>query len=90
MFQYIVYCMGIFFIVLEFIVLFYIIQGIFYLGTLARMVALFLVEPMLRPMQSLVKRSVMNTFSMDLSPYFLIVLLFYLEKLCNYLLGTVR
>ena len=88
MFQYVVYCIGIFLTVLEIFVLFYLLQSIFYMGSLIRLIAFFLVGPILSPMQSLVKHSVMNTFSMDLSPYFLLILLFYLERLCNYLLSA--
>lgn len=86
MYQYILYCFGIFFIVLECIVLFYIFQTIIDMGEMARKAALFLVAPILQPMQGLIRHSIMNTFSMDLSPYFLLIVLFYLERLCNYLL----
>jgi len=85
MYHYIVYCLGIFFVVLECIVLFYIIQTIIDMGGMVRKAALFLIAPILQPMQYLVRHSIMNTFSMDLSPYFLLLVLFYLGRLCNYL-----
>lgn len=87
MYQYIVYCMGVFFVVLECIVLFYILQSLINMGVFVRSVALYLVAPMLQPMQCLVRHSILNTFSIDFSPYLLMILLFYLESLCNYLLG---
>lgn len=88
MFQYIVYCMGIFFVVLEIMVLFYLTQTMINMGVWLRKISLFMVAPILQPMQSLVRRSIMNTFSVDLSPYILLVVLFYLERVCNYLLGA--
>lgn len=87
MYHYIIYCLGIFFVVLECIVVFYVLQTIINMGGTIRKAALFLVAPILQPMQSLVRHSIMNTFSMDLSPYFLMIVLFYLERLCNYLLS---
>lgn len=87
MYHYIVYCFGIFFVVLECIVFFYVLQTMINMGEMVRKAALFLVAPILQPMQGLVRHSIMNTFSMDLSPYFLMIVLFYLERLCNYLLA---
>lgn len=85
MLQYIAYCMGIFFVVLEIIVLFYVFQTMIDMGTFMRKLSLFMAAPVLQPVQALVRRSVMNTFSVDLSPYILLIILFYLEQLCNYL-----
>lgn len=87
MLQYIAYCMGIFFVVLEIIVLFYIFQTMINMGTFIRKISLFMVAPILQPVQALVRRSVMNTFLIDLSPYILLIILFYFEQLCNYLLN---
>ena len=71
MYQYIVYSLEIFFIVLEVIVLLYLIQKMFDFGLQVRRITLILVAPILQPMQRMVKHSVMNTFSVDLSPYLL-------------------
>ncbi len=87
MFEYIMYCMGIFFVVLEMIVAFYMFQTIIDLGVQVRRLTLVLVAPVLSPMQKLVRHSVMNTFSIDLSPYILLVVLHYLEQVCEYLAG---
>lgn len=84
---YIIYCMGIFFIVLEVIVLIYMLQSFIDMGHYVRLVTLILVEPVLSPMQKLVRHSVMNTFSLDLSPYILLIILYYLGKVCDYLLS---
>ena len=86
MYQYIVYSLEIFFIVLEVIVLLYLIQKMFDFGLQVRRITLILVAPILQPTQRMVKHSVMNAFSVDLSPYLLIVVLSYLERLCRYLL----
>jgi len=79
--------MGIFFVVLEMIVVFYMFQTIIDLGVQVRRLTLVLVAPVLSPMQRLVRHSVMNTFSIDLSPYILLVVLHYLEQACGYLAG---
>ena len=86
MYQSVVYSLEIFFIVLEVIVLLYLIQKMFDFGLQVRKMTLILVAPILQPMQKIVKHSIMNTFSMDLSPYILIVILSYLERVCRYLL----
>ncbi|MCI8772232.1 MAG: hypothetical protein HFH73_14120 [Lachnospiraceae bacterium] len=86
LYQNIVYSLEIFFIVLEIIVLLYLIQKMFDFGLQVRRITLILVAPILQPMQKIVKHSIMNTFSIDLSPYLLIVILSYLERLCRYLL----
>ena len=87
MFGYIIYCMGIFFIVLEIIVLLYMVQSVVDMGRYVRLITLIVVEPILSPMQKLIKYSVMNTFSLDLSPYILLIILYYLGKICDYLSG---
>ena len=72
--------------VLEVIVLLYMIQSLFYMGELAKFFLVMLAYPMLYPMQKLVKRSVLGTFSVDLSPYILLVILNYLGNMCEYLM----
>ncbi len=88
MFSYIVYCLSIFLIVLEVIVLFFLLQSIIYMGQRMKKFSFMLIAPMLFPMQRLVQKSVMNTFSVDLSPYLILIVLFYLEKFCGYLLSV--
>lgn len=87
MYRYIVYCMGIFVIVLKAIVLMYLIQTVIPMGNFIRRWTLILVAPILEPMQRLVRHSVMNHFSLDLSPYILLVLLGYLARVCDYLIS---
>jgi len=86
MFAYVIYCLQIFFAVLEVIVLLYMIQGIFNMGVYVQHFLLILMYPMLYPMQKLIKHSVLGTFSVDLSPYILLVILNYLGNVCSYLL----
>lgn len=86
MFTYVVYCFQIFFVVLEVIVLLYMIQSLFYMGELVNFFLVMLMYPMLYPVQKLMKCSVLGTFSVDLSPYILLVILNYLGNMCDYLL----
>ncbi len=86
MYRYILYCTNIFAIVLEVIVLIYMMQGIFRFGPKLRYFLLMLVSPVLVPMQKMVRRSILNTFTIDLSPYVLLIVLVYLEQVCAYLL----
>ena len=86
MFTYVVYCFQIFFVVLEVIVLLYMIQSLFYMGELVNYFLVMLMYPMLYPVQKLMRCSVLGTFSVDLSPYILLVILNYLGNMCDYLL----
>lgn len=87
MLAYVIYCFQIFFTVLEFVVLFYMIQSILYMGPHLQLFLLMLIYPMLYPMQKVIKHSVLGTFSIDLSPYLLLVILNYLINICSYLLN---
>ena len=78
--------MQVFFTVVDVIVLLYMIQSVLYMGIHIQRFMLMLAYPMLHPMQRLVKHSVLGTFSVDLSPYILLVALNYLGNICNYLL----
>jgi YGGT family. len=84
---YVIYCLQLFFAVLEVIVLLYMIQSILNMGIRIQRFLLMLMYPMLYPMQRLVKHSVLGTFSIDLSPYILLVVLNYLGNICSYLLN---
>ena len=86
MFTYVVYCFQIFFVVLEVIVLLYMSQSLFYMGELVNYFLVMLMYPMLYPVQKLMRCSVLGTFSVDLSPYILLVILNYLGNMCDYLL----
>lgn len=87
MYEYIAYCIDIFLVVMEIFVLIYLFQSIVYLGESIWNMAYFLVAPMLRPVQKMVCHSVMFTFSTDLSPYVLLILLCFLRNLCGYVLN---
>lgn len=84
---YVIYCLQLFFAVLEVIVLLYMIQSILNMGIRIQRFLLMLMYPMLYPMQRLVKHSVLGIFSIDLSPYILLVVLNYLGNICSYLLN---
>ena len=86
MVAYVIYCLQLFFTVLEVIVLLYMIQTVLNMGIHIQRFLLMLMYPMLYPMQRLVKHSVLGTFSVDLSPYILLVVLNYLGNICSYLL----
>lgn len=90
MYHYLLYCGNIFILVLELLVLFYMLQGFLHLGKGARYFSLMLVAPLLFPMQKLVRRSVLNTITADLSPYLLLIMLAFLSNVCNYLYELVQ
>lgn len=86
MFSYVVYCLHIFFMVLEVILVMYMLQNFFYVGRVVRLFLLMLVYPMLAPLQGILKYSILNTFSVDLSPYLALVMLNYCCFICEALL----
>ena len=75
MVHYIIYCMEIFFIVLEGLVVLFLVQSFFPLSQKVRLFFLMMVSPILFPMQKIMKHSMMNTFSIDLSPYVILIIL---------------
>ena len=87
MVNYIIYCMEIFFIVLECLVVLFLVQSFFPLSQKVRLFFLMMVSPILFPMQKIMKHSMMNTFSIDLSPYVILIILSYLERVCSYFLS---
>lgn len=87
MVHYIIYCMEIFFIVLECLVVLFLVQSFFPLSQKVRLFFLMMVSPILFPMQKIMKHSMMNTFSIDLSPYVILNILSYLERVCSYFLS---
>ena len=87
MVHYIIYCMEIFFIVLECLVVLFLVQSFFPLSQKVRIFFLMMVSPILFPMQKIMKYSMMNTFSIDLSPYVILIILSYLERVCLYFLS---
>lgn len=87
MVHYIIYCMEIFIIVLECLVVLFLVQSFFPLSQKVRIFFLMMVSPILFPMQKIMKYSMMNTFSIDLSPYVILIILSYLERVCSYFLS---
>ncbi len=86
MVQYWLSCFSIFFIVLEVILIMYMLQNFFYMGRIVRLFCIMLVYPMLAPMQRIFKYSILNTYSMDLSPYVTLIILNYCYYICELLL----
>lgn len=86
MYTYIVYCLYIYFIVLDVIVLLYLTRVFWPFGITLRYYISLLAAPMIEPMQKLTKHSIMNCFRIDISPYVLLILLSFLQRLCLFLL----
>lgn len=84
MISYIMYCLNIFFMFLSIIIVLYILTGFFHCGPRLRLIILILMEPMLTPMQKIVKHSILNCFSIDISPYVLLILSIYLQRMCEF------
>ena len=86
MVSYVVYCINIFFIVLEVIVLLYLIRHMLPFGEMFVLIIDIIAAPMIEPMQKLLRRSILGCFNLDMSPYFLIIILTYLNQICEYIL----
>ena len=86
MVRYLLYCFSIFFVVLEVILILYMLQGFFRMGHTIRLFFIMLVYQMLAPMQRIFKYSILNTYSIDLSPYITLIILNYCYFLCDMLL----
>ncbi|MFG6328034.1 MAG: YggT family protein [Lachnospiraceae bacterium] len=86
MLYYIAYCLYIFFIVLQIDVLLYLLKNILPGAGWFKYFVEMLAVPVLSPIQKLVKHSVLKCFRTDISPYILLIVLFYLESLCSYIM----
>ena len=86
MLYYIAYCLYIFFIVLQIDVLLYLLKNILPGAGWFKYFVDMLAAPALSPVQKLVKHSVRKCFRTDISPYILLIVLFYLGSLCSYIM----
>lgn len=86
MLYYIAYCLYIFFIVLQADVLLYLLRNLLPSGNFFRYFVEMLAAPALGLVQKLVKHSVLKCFKTDISPYILLIVLFYLGSLCSYIM----
>lgn len=86
MLYYIAYCLYIFFIILQADVLLYLLRNLLPAGNFLRCFTEMLAAPALAPVQKLVKHSVLKCFRTDISPYILLIVLFYLGSLCSYIM----
>lgn len=89
MLHYIAYCFSIFFMILEVFVLLYIVKNTLPFGMAFKGFIDILVMPILTPVQKIVQYSVLKCFKTDISPYVLLIILFYLGNLCTYIIEEV-
>ncbi len=76
----------IFFMVLDVIILLFLLRAVIPYGKRINSLLVTLMLPILAPMQYLVRHSILHTMKIDLSPYFLLIVLSYLEWICSILL----
>ncbi len=85
-----IYCMQLFFMVLDIIVLLYLFRSILIMLPFGKYLIEFIVTLMLPiwvPMQYILRHSILHTLKFDLSPYILLLVLTYLQTICSILLG---
>ncbi len=83
MLVYVLLCLRWFFIVLDCVVLIFLIRTMIPFGEKATKFILSLMLPMLFIMHGLLRRSILHTQQMDISPYLLLIVLSYLQDLCS-------
>ena len=86
MLYYIAYCFNIFFMVLEIFVLLYLIKNILPFGVFVKYIIDIMTAPVLVAVQKIVKHSVLKCFKTDISPYILLIVLFYMGGVCSYIM----
>lgn len=86
MLYYIAYCLYIFFIVLQIDILLYLLRNILPGAGGFKYFVDMLAAPALALIQKFVKHSVLKCFRIDISPYILLIVLFYLGSLCSYIM----
>ena len=86
MLYYIAYCFNIFFMVLEIFVLLYLIKNILPFGVFVKYIIDIMTATVLVPVQKIVKHSVLKCFKTDISPYILLIVLFYMGGVCSYIM----
>lgn len=70
----------IFFVVLEMILFFYIMASWFPISTRIKSILVTLLDPILEPVRFLLKRSIFNTPTADISPIIGLVIISYLQQ----------
>ena len=86
MLYYIAYCFNIFFMVLEIFVLLYLIKNILPFGVFVKYIIDIMTAPVLVPVQKIVNHSLLKCFKTDISPYILLIVLFYMGGVCSYIM----
>ncbi len=90
MLESILYCMQIFFIVLDVVVLLYLLRSFLMVLPFGAYIVEFVVTLMLPiwvPMQYMLRHSILHTLKFDLSPYILLLVLTYLQTICSILIS---
>jgi len=72
--------------VLEIFVLLYLIRNILPFGIFVKYIIDIMTAPVLIPVQKIVKHSVLKCFKTDISPYILLIVLFYMGGVCSYIM----
>lgn len=91
MVSHVIYCLQIFFLFLDGIVLLYLLRNVllrFPFGARLLQLVITLLVPIWVPMQYLLRHSILRTIRLDLSPYILLLILTYLQRLCFRLLNS--
>lgn len=90
MIEFILYCLQMFFLVLDVVVLLFLLRSwfiIFPFGTYLIEFITTLMLPMWVPMQYMLRNSILHTVKFDLSPYILLLVLTYLQTICSILIN---
>ena len=90
MLESILYCMQIFFTVLDVVVLLYLLRSFLMVLPFGAYIVEFVITLMLPiwvPMQYMLRHSILHTLKFDLSPYILLLVLTYLQTICSILIS---
>ncbi len=90
MLEFMLYCMQIFFTVLDVIVLLFLLRSVITVlpyGEYIVKLIITLMLPIWIPMQYMLRHSILHTLRFDLSPYILLLVLTYLQTICFVLIN---
>lgn len=86
MHYYLVYSLYLFFVILMIINLLYMLRAIIPLGSFINNILDNLMKPLLCPIRYIVKHSILKCLKVDISPYIILIILSYLQTICNYIM----
>lgn len=84
---YLVYSLYIFFIIVMIIDIIYMLRWIIPLGSFINNVLDNIMKPLLYPIRFIVKHSILKCLKTDISPCIIIIILSYMQSVCNFLLN---